>query len=140
MNILADLKTPGPTIIALTAPFWDAAANGKLLIQRCEDCGKAVFYPRVICPHCWSRRLNWEPASGRGTLKSFSVVHKPGHPGWLPAAPYIVGLVQLSEGPTMTSFILSEKREAAVGNAVQLTPIKIGKRILPAFRIITNKE
>ncbi len=101
MSLLADLNTPGPTIIALTEPFWKAAGDGKLLIQRCEDCGKAVFYPRAICPHCWSRKLRWEPASGRGTLKSFSVVHKPGHPGWIPAAPYVVGLVQLEEGPTM---------------------------------------
>ena len=135
MSILADLKTPGPTIIALTAPFWNAAFAGKLLIQRCEDCTQAVFYPRAICPHCWSRKLKWEQASGNGTLKSFSVVHKPGHPGWVPVAPYVVGLVQLEEGPTMTSFILPNDGDPAVGDLLELTPTEIGKRVLPAFKI-----
>lgn len=132
---LADLKTPGPTVIALTRPFWDAAAKGELHVQRCEDCREAVFYPRALCPHCWSGRLRWERASGRGTLKSFSVVHKPGHPAWLPAAPYVVGLVRLEEGPTMTSLILAGGAEPRVGQAVELRPCRVGGRVIPAFGI-----
>lgn len=134
MNILAELRTPGPTVIALTRPFWEAAAEGRLLVQRCEDCGKAVFYPRGICPHCWSPRLKWDEASGRGRLKSFSVVHKPGHPSWLPVAPYVVGLVELEEGPTMTSFILAED-EPAVGDPVRMRATNIGGRVVPAFEV-----
>ena len=128
------LKTAGPTITALTAPFWEAAAEGRLKIQHCEDCGKAVFYPRPMCPHCWSKRLVWKEASGRGQLKSFSHVHKPGHPGWLPAAPYVVGLVELAEGPTMLSFILPGTRSPGVGDPLLLAPTAIGGRVLPAFK------
>ncbi|MEW6630656.1 MAG: zinc ribbon domain-containing protein [Pseudomonadota bacterium] len=128
------LKTPGPTITALTAPFWEAAAEGRLKIQRCEDCGKAVFYPRPICPHCWSARLVWVEASGKGRLKSFSEVHKPGHPGWLPAAPYVVGLVELAEGPTMLSLILAGTQPLRVGGMLQLAPTATGGRVLPAFK------
>ena len=84
MTGLAELKVPGPTRNALTQPFWHAVADNKLLIQRCATCGKAVFYPRAICPHCWSDRLSWEEASGHATLRSFSEVWKPGHPGWVP--------------------------------------------------------
>ena len=131
---LNTLKTAGPTITALTRPFWDAAAEGRLTIQHCEDCGKAVFYPRPICPHCWSRRLVWKDASGRGRLKSFSEVHKPGHPGWLPAAPYVVGLVGLAESPTMLSFILRGTRPLHVGDMLQFAPTDIGGRVLPAFK------
>ena len=131
---LNTLKTPGPTTTALTQPFWDAAAEGRLTIQRCEDCAKAVFYPRPICPHCWSKQLIWEDASGRGRLKSYSEVYKPGHPGWLPAAPYVVGLVELAEGSTMLSFILPGAREPKVGDALQFTPTAIGGRVLPAFK------
>ncbi|MDX8465404.1 zinc ribbon domain-containing protein [Mesorhizobium sp. VK23B] len=131
---LNTLKTAGPTITALTRPFWDAAAEGRLKIQHCEDCGKAVFYPRPICPHCWGRRLAWKEASGRGRLKSFSEVHKPGHPGWLPAAPYVVGLVELAEGPTMLSFILPGLRPPRVDDALRLAPTDIGGRVLPAFK------
>lgn len=139
MTDLADLKTPGPTIIALTRPFWDAASEGKLLVQRCEDCNEAVFYPRALCPHCWSANLRWERASGRGTLKSFSVVHKPGHPAWLAVAPYVVGLVRLEEGPTMTSLILAGSAEPRVGQALELHPCKVGGRVIPAFEIKSGK-
>ncbi len=129
------LRTPGPTITALTSPFWKATDEGRLVIQQCEACDKAVFYPRNICPHCWSDRLAWKEASGRGRLKSFSIVHKPGHPGWLPVVPYAVGLVELEEGPTMLSFILRKHDEAlAVGKPVALIPTRIGGRTLPAFR------
>lgn len=134
MSELSELKVPGPTEIELTRPFWTAAAEGRLLIQRCEDCSKAVFYPREICPHCWSEKLHWEEASGRGRLKSFSVVHKPGHPGWAPVAPYVVGLVELDEGPTMLSHILAGGRDPVVGDRLTMKPTDIGGRVLPAFQ------
>jgi len=135
------LKTPGPTITALTAPFWDAAEQGRLLIQNCDDCAKAIFYPRNICPHCWSDRLSWKEATGRGRLKSYSIVHKPGHPGWLPITPYPVGLVELEEGPTMLTFIVRQPdKELAVGNEVEMAPTRIGGRTLPAFRQVTKQE
>ncbi|WLS10641.1 OB-fold domain-containing protein (plasmid) [Shinella sumterensis] len=129
------LKTPGPTITALTAPFWAAAEEGRLSMQHCEDCESAIFYPRPICPHCWSQRLVWRDGSGRGRLKSFTIVQKPGHPGWIPVAPYAVGLVELEEGPTMLSFILRDNQEElAIGSPVEMIPTRIGGRTLPAFR------
>jgi uncharacterized OB-fold protein len=140
MSIDLDLlKTPGPTITTLTAPFWEAASQGRLLIQSCEECGKAVFYPRPFCPRCWSNRLAWLEASGRGRLKSFSIVSKPGHPGWLPAAPYVVGLVELVEGPTMLSYIAVPADHACtVGEPLSLAPTRIGGRMLPAFKPSTT--
>jgi uncharacterized OB-fold protein len=131
---LSQLKVPGPTITTLTAPFWAAADQGRLLIQRCHACGKAVFYPRGICPFCWSEDLHWEEASGEAALKSFSEVHKPGHPGWQPAVPYVVGLVRLREGPTMLSFVLGDAQARKVGDRLRLAPTNIGGRVLPAFR------
>lgn len=66
-----------------------------------------MFYPRGHYTRCWSDDLRWNDASGLGVVKSFSHVHKPGHPGWKPAAPYIVILVELDEGPTMLSLLAS---------------------------------
>ena len=140
MTDLSALNVAGPTVIALTKPVWDAAAEGKLLIQRCGSCGKGVFYPRAICPHCWSEDLTWEEASGEGRLKSFSVVHKPGHAGWLPATPYVVGLVELAEGPTMLSYIHSVEGTPRVGASLRLAPTNIGGRVLPAFRMVGAKN
>ena len=131
MTGLAALKVPGPTQIALTAPFWAAAADGRLTIQHCDQCGQHVFYPREICPHCWADALRWIDASGRATLKSWSRIHKPGHPGWIAAAPYVVGIVSLQEGPTMLSHILSDA--PVVGDALVMRPTMIGGRVLPCF-------
>lgn len=140
MTGLADLSVPGPTVTALTEPFWRAASEGRLLIQRCGGCRSAIFYPREICPHCWSADLHWEAASGRGSLKSFAIVRKPGHPGWIAATPYAVGLVTLDEGPTMLSHIVTDGRPAAVGRWVMVRFTNIGGRILPAFVLIPEED
>jgi len=132
LTVLADLKVPGPTITSLTAPFWEAASQGQLLIQRCQACGGAVFYPREICPHCWSDQLEWEEASGQGTLRSYTIIQRPGHPAWAAAAPYTVGLIRLKEGPVMLSHILGD--DVAIGQALYLAPTNIGGRVLPCFR------
>ena len=133
MTDLSNLKVPGPTMIPLTEPYWDAAANGHLIIQHCGSCNQHVFYPREICPHCWADALSWVPASGKGRLKSFSIIHRPGHPGWAEVTPYTVGLVELAEGPTMLSHILGDAPE--IGQPLTFTPTNVGGRILPFFRI-----
>ncbi|NES68367.1 MAG: hypothetical protein F6K24_25600, partial [Okeania sp. SIO2D1] len=97
---LASLSVPGPRTIPLTEPFWDRAKAGVLSTQVCGSCGKHVFYPRGRCPHCWSDKLSWTDVSGSATVKSFSQVWKPGNEAWIPATPYVVALVTLSEGPT----------------------------------------
>lgn len=130
---LNDLKVAGPISTELTAPFWQGAQEGRLTIQQCCDCGRHIFYPRNICPHCWSKSLIWQKASGQGWLKSYSRVHRPGHPGWMPVAPYVVGLVELDEGPTMLSFIVEAKEELTLGMPLRLAPTDIGGRRLPAF-------
>jgi uncharacterized protein len=101
-----------------------------------QNVGWCIFmaYPRTLCSHCWSDRPSWHDARGAGTLKSFLVVHRPGHPSWPPAVPYIVGLVALAEGPTMLSLILLPAPEAAVvGMALRVRFVKGGKTILPLF-------
>lgn len=133
MTGLSKLKVPGPTTIPLTEPFWNAAAKSEFIIQHCTSCDRHVFYPREICPHCWANALHWVPASGNGRLKSFSVIHRPGHPGWAAVTPYTVGLVELAEGPTMLSHILGD--DPAVGQALTFAPTNIGGRVLPCFQI-----
>jgi hypothetical protein len=79
--------------------FFDALAAGRFEIQKCADCAQHVFYPRVICPHCGSDRLDWIAPSGRGTVYSTTVVRrKPADGG-----DYNVCLVDLAEGVRMMS-------------------------------------
>ncbi len=132
---LNTLRTPGPTITKTTSSFWEAAENGQLVLQYCEVCNNSIFYPRTICPICWSHELIWKQASGNGILKSFSVIHKPGHPAWMPVIPYVVGLVELEEGPTMLSFIIIDPDYlCAVGQSLKLSPTNISGRVLPVFK------
>lgn len=133
MTDYAALQVPGPTITDLSTPFWDGAQNSQLMLQVCDACHQHVFYPRPLCPHCWRGKLDWVPACGHGTLKSFSQIWKPGHPGWLPVAPYYVGLVRLQEGPTMLSHILTGSDAPRVGDPLVLAPTEVSGRVLPFF-------
>ncbi len=134
MTALSELSVAGPIYEPLNEPFWEAAAQGKLMIQQCGACHAHVFYPRPICPHCWSDALQWKEVSGRGRLKSFSEVWKPGHPGWIPATPYLVGLVELVEGPTLLSHIQAADNQVTVGDPLVFCPTDIGGRVLPCFK------
>lgn len=134
MTDLSQLGVAGPIYEPLNQPFWEAAAQGVLKIQRCGACDRHVFYPRPICPHCWADALDWVAVSGRGRLKSYSEIWKPGHPGWIPVAPYLVGLVELDEGPTLLSHILAQDNHVQIGDRLTLAPTQIGGRVLPCFR------
>jgi uncharacterized protein len=81
-----------------TKPYWDGCAAGELRIQRCTDCAEPYFYPRPICPSCGSANVEWFTASGKATLYSYIINHRPA-PGF--EAPYVIAVVQLAEGPRM---------------------------------------
>lgn len=129
----ADLKVPEPTITAVSAPFWAGVKAGQLLLQHCAACGQSMFYPRAICPHCWSLALDWRPASGRGQLATWSMQHRPGHPGWQGVAPYAIGLVTLEEGPTLLSQILVPEPDLRLGLALRVRFVQVGPNALPFF-------
>jgi uncharacterized OB-fold protein len=91
---------------AFTRPYWEAAAQGRLLLRRCADCGRPHHYPREFCPHCWSDNVTWEPASGRATLYTWSVVHRNDLPPFGERVPYVAAVVDLAEGPRMMTEIV----------------------------------
>ncbi|MFD9790480.1 Zn-ribbon domain-containing OB-fold protein [Streptomyces sp. NPDC059070] len=91
---------------AFTRAYWDAAAEGHLLIRRCGACGRAHHYPREFCPHCWSEDVAWERASGRATLYTWSRVHRNDLPPFGARVPYVAAVVTLEEGPRMMSEVV----------------------------------
>ncbi|MEU7718330.1 Zn-ribbon domain-containing OB-fold protein [Streptomyces tibetensis] len=95
-----------PEADAFTRTYWDAAAEGRLLIRRCGACGRAHHYPREFCPHCWSEDVTWETASGRATLYTWSVVHRNDLPPFSDRVPYVAAVVELAEGPRMMTEIV----------------------------------
>lgn len=100
------LAKPGPTTVPLTEPFWAAAADGRLLLQRCRCCGHHQHYPRVLCQRCWHTELDWVSSSGNGRVWTFTVVHRPGHPAWNADVPYVLAIVELDEGPRLLTNVV----------------------------------
>ncbi|HEB91126.1 MAG TPA: hypothetical protein ENI85_16240 [Deltaproteobacteria bacterium] len=83
----------------LTRPFWDAARKGRLVMPRCEDCARHVWYPEERCPDCRGERISWVDVSGRGRLFSWAEVKHLLHPPYEGQIPYVSGLVTLEEDP-----------------------------------------
>ena len=94
-----------PTPTPETAPFWAAAAAGRLSIQRCRTCGRHYFYPRSFCPACQSADVEWTDVSGRGRLISYVINYRP-FPCTGNGAPQVIALVELEEGVRMLTNIV----------------------------------
>jgi len=110
---------PAPVPDADSAPYWHAARQGRLVVQRCDDCGAVQLYPRDRCLSCRGP-LSWVEASGRGTVYSFTVIrqnHSRPFRNWIP---YVVALVDLEEGPRlMTNIVDCDPEDVSVGMAVR---------------------
>lgn len=94
---------PRPEPTPETKHFWEGAKAGKLLLQRCGDTGRAYFPPRPFSPYTGTRNVEVFEASGRGTLHSYVIHHRP-VPGFKP--PYAIAVVELEEGPRMMTNII----------------------------------
>ncbi|PSJ65223.1 Zn-ribbon domain-containing OB-fold protein [Kumtagia ephedrae] len=108
------------------APQW-RSTGGKLLIQRCEECGDAFHYPRVVCPYCLSDRLAWVECAGTGRIYSFSVMRR--------GDPYAIAFVELDEGPRlMTNIVDCDLDAIEVEQKVQVTFRDVDGIATPMFR------
>ena len=92
-----------PTPTPDTQPYWDGLRDGRLLLQRCADCGKVRHYPRPVCDSCWSMNAEWMDAAGQGTVHSWTITHYAFHPGFKSELPYILLTVDLPEGVRMNA-------------------------------------
>jgi len=92
-------KITAPPVNPETQAFWDAAGDGKLLYKKCAACGEPHFYPRPHCPFCFSDKVEWQEASGRGTIYTYSVMRRA-------PVPYAIAYVELAEGPRMMTNIV----------------------------------
>ena len=97
-----------------TEAIWSAAENGKLMIGSCRSCSKVHWYPRAICPHCFSDQTELKEASGTGEIYSFSVMKRA-------KISYAIAYVTLAEGPKMMTNIVDTDLDAIkIGQAVKV--------------------
>jgi len=130
------MQKPLPIVDPGTQPYWDALKERKLLLKSCKDCHKPHFYPRELCPHCYSDNLEWVEASGDGEIYSFTTVHRAAGPAFADEVPYVVALVALSEGPRMMTRITGDPDVVKIGLRVHVSFENAGEgMVLPFFSI-----
>jgi hypothetical protein len=104
-----------------SAPYWEAAARGVLLLKRCRSCGKTHYFPRPLCPFCMSAETEWIEARGSGEIYSFSVMRRA-------TPPYALAYVTLDEGVRVLTNIVQCDFDA----------IRIGQRVMLVFEASEN--
>lgn len=129
---------PVPVPDEASAPFWAAAAQGRLEVQRCNDCALFQYPPDLICRHCQSSDLAFARVSGRGTLYSYCIYTRSFMAGY--ESPYALALVDLEDHPEarlMTNLVDTPLDSIAVGMPVEVTFERRGRWSVPQFRAVT---
>ncbi len=117
--------------------FWKACNEEKFLIQTCNSCGKNQFYPRAICKHCHGSDLDWQPVSGRGKVKTFTVVSHAPSPAFKEDLPYVLALIDLEEGVrAMMNVIGCDVADVHIGMDIELTFEARGDQKIPQAKAI----
>ncbi len=131
---------PRPDPTPDTQGYWDGARDHRLVLQRCLACRAYRHDPRPMCPECHSLDFEWAPASGRGTVYSYAIVHQLLHRFWADRVPYNVVLVELEEGIRIISNLVDCPNESIyigmpVGVVFEDLPPELG---LPLFRPLAS--
>ena len=113
---------PLPEPTEVSRPFWDAAREHRLLIQSSTKTGKYVFYPRSVSPFAPDDELAWTEVSGLGTVYSYTVARRATAPQWSGDEPYVIAIVELDEGPHITTNIVGcAPGDVRIGMPVQVS-------------------
>jgi uncharacterized OB-fold protein len=119
-----------PTIDSASAPYWDAARRGQLLIAQCHSCNRVHHYPRPFCPHCWSEDVTPVQASGAGTLYTYSTVYMNDLAPFRDRLPYVAAIVELAEGPRVMTTIEGTPSDR----------LRVGMAVTAAFRPVDDED
>ena len=133
-----------------TQEYWDGLRQHRFMLQRCNACQQAYFYPRPFCPQldCHSRDVISFQARGQGSIYSFVINTRP-MPGFEDEVPYVIAVVELDEGPRLMTNIIdvpgddvtSKATAINVGDAVEVVYEQATETItLPKFRLRTTTE
>ena len=129
---------PLPVAQPDTDYYWEKTKQHELWLKHCNDCNNTFFYPRDICPHCFSRNTKWIQASGKGTVHTFAIVHRPPDPSFKDDVPFVVAMVDLEEGPRMPTNLVEvepDPEKISVGMAVEVTFDDVTEDVsLPKFK------
>jgi hypothetical protein len=115
-------KVRDPAVNPGDQEYFDAAAEGKLMLKKCGECNEVHHYPRALCPFCFSDKVSWVQAKGTGEIYTYSVTRRGG------PVPYCIAYVTLDEGVKMMTNIVD----------TDLDTIKIGQKVKVVFKKSEN--
>ena len=126
---MAEAARARPIPTPETQHFWDGTKAGELRLQRCDACDHVYFPPRPFCPACASRKVSVFPASGKATLYSYVINHRPPAPGFTP--PYAIAVVELHPLSHWWTELYHDRSlvilDALEGNHGGITALAIGR-------------
>ncbi len=131
------MQKPLPYITTESSEYWDSCRKGKLIYQHCLSCDVVQFYPRSQCKQCGSKNLEYRESKGKGTIRTFTHVHRAPSPAFKEDVPYILALIDLDEGFRMMSNIVGTERDVKIGDRVIIDFEKRSEDIvIPQFKLM----
>ena len=121
-------------VTALSRPYWEAAAEGRLIAPRCNHCSRFFFAPEIACTHCFSTDWTWTEVAGKGEVYSYTAIHRAPVPGM--TTPYVLAAIELPEGFAMFAHLVDCPPATVVCGMpveVDFRPLHDG-RIAPVFK------
>jgi uncharacterized OB-fold protein len=137
-------KKPWPSIDHDNRPFWEGLKEHKVLLWTCKTCGRS-YWPKAYCQdhdnEPFAANMDWAPASGMGRLFAFNVHHTAFHPGFKEDIPYIYALIELDEGPLISSQLVGDRKPKNIYDVGQRVEVVYEDHpnegfTIPKFRIV----
>ena len=122
------VQRPLPQPTRITQPYWDAAREGRLVIQQCAHCKARQFFPREFCTACLSADLDWIECSGKGDVYTYTINRRGAGAAFGERVPYVVAAIDLDEGVRMMANIVDSPPEA----------VRIGSRVRVCFERVSD--
>jgi uncharacterized OB-fold protein len=129
VNADAGPARPAPEVTPAAVPFWAAAREHRLVIQRCPRCDRLQHYPRPWCTECLNEDLEFVSSAGIGTVHSYTVIRRTAHPAFVGRVPYVFALVDLDEGVRVVTNVVGCEPDA----------VHIGHRVRVCFETIDDE-
>ncbi len=132
---------PVPVVNPWARPFWEACREGKLIYQRCKDCGTNIFYPRIACTNCFSDNIEWVESKGRGTVYTYTVVESNPPSAFIEDLPFVIAIVKLEEEGVqmLTNIVGCDPQEVRCDMPVEVVFEKLDDEFtLPKFKPLPN--
>jgi hypothetical protein len=111
-----------PRINEHNRPWWDGLDRGVIVMQRCDDCARLVFYPRIHCPHCFGRSLSWTEVDETPTLFTWAKAEASVSPAFDHLGPVILAVADFAGAHVPTSLVDTAEAD-----------VKIGMKLVPVF-------